>query len=923
MKALHKDTLVEIKVSFTRLLSLIVMIMIGVAVFVGLKVTGPAMIAKADRFLEGLHYQDLTVRSTFGINDKDVKQLDQKSGIEDMEYGYTVDLLIKDKEEVVRLQNMNERISLTQVVAGKIPEKDDEILLDRDLMSDYKIGDKISFQEEKREGEEDPLLDRYQYTISGFGINPEYITEGNKGSTTEGDGSLKGFAVTLKDHFKADKYSVARYRFKDLKDIGTLDSLYSRRIKDHESEFQKLLRDRPQEKYNSMITEINDKITEGQEEIRKGQRELKDAEQALIDGKKEIDEGRRAIENQKAQIQAMGAPIPRELSLQEDALNRAQEELDDNKEKYETEKKEADEEIKQAQEDIQDAREGRNLIIEPVYDINSRIDESSLYSYFVSGKNLDIISNIFPVFFFLIAMLVSLTTMTRMIDEERIQVGTLKALGYSNNQISRKYLIYGAVASIIGTILGILIGTKLISFYIAEAYSVGYIFDKVESPWRWDINFLALLVGLLCTSGVAYLVLRKSLRENAATLLRGKPPKGGTRIFMERIKPLWSRLNFLQKVTMRNIFRYKKRMFMTIIGVAGCTALIFMGFAIRDSVKSTMTKQFEDILKYDFISIYNNKSTDEKIDLYKKEIKDDPRIKESTDIYMEEFQRNSADGIAQSITLIAPKDADAFTDYVKLKKPRKEERISLTDQGIVLSEKAAAIFGVEKGDLFTVRNNKGKEFKLKVADICEYYIGHYIFGTPAYLNTVFDENIKLNGNMAITDNLTEEETEALLLDIMKLDAAAGTVNTDTFQDYTNDLVDSIDVMVYIIIIGASMLAFVVLYNLTNINVSERQRELSTIKVLGFYPKEVTAYVYRETMLLTLIGILVGYLIGYLMHKMILDFLMGDSQMMDPTLHGSNFLLSAGITILFSVIVMLIVHRMLKRIDMVEALKAIE
>ncbi len=923
MKALHKDILIEIKSSFPRLLSLIIMIMIGVAVFVGLKVTGPAMTGQGDTFLEDLRYQDITVRSTFGLNDKDLQQLNQKTGVEALEYGYNADLLIKDKEEVIRLQNMNEEISLTQVVAGNIPEKPGEILLDRDLMSEYKIGDTISFEQEEAKGEEESLLDRYDYTVSGFGINPEYITEGNKGSTTEGNGSLIGFAVTLKEHFKADKYSVARYRFENLEGIATSDPLYNRRIKDHQSEFQKLLRDRPKEKQDAMITEINDSIVTGQEEIRKGRRDLADGQQKLDDAQEEIDKGKAVIENQKSQIRAMGAPIPGELTAREHALNTAQEELNENKAEYDREKKEADEDLQKAEEDIQEARENRNLIIEPSYNVDSRVDESSLYGYFTAAENLDIISNIFPVFFFLIAMLVSLTTMTRMIDEERIQVGTLKALGYSNNQISRKYLIYGAVASLIGTILGIIIGTKLISFYIARAYSVGYIFEDVKSSWRWDVNILALIVGLVCTSGVAYLVLRKSLRENAAALLRGKSPKGGTRIFLERITPLWTRLSFLHKVTMRNIFRYKKRMFMTIIGVAGCTALIFMGFAIRDSIKETMTKQFDQIIQYDFISVYNNNASDENIALYNEKIDKEKRIKQSTNIYMEEFQRNSTDGITQNITLISPEDAEAFKGYVNLRKPRTDEEIPLTNQGIVLTEKTAQIFNVKKDDLFTLYNNKGEEVKLKVADICEYYIGHYIFAAPAYLNTEWDENVEFNADMAITEDHNTDETDALLLEIMNLDAAAATINTETFQGYTNDLVESIDVMVYIIIIGASMLAFVVLYNLTNINVSERQRELSTIKVLGFYPKEVTAYVYRETMLLTIIGILAGYIIGYLMHKIILDFLMGDSQMMDPTLHASNFILSAGITLLFSVIVMLIVHRMLKRIDMVEALKAIE
>lgn len=924
MKALRKDTIMEIRSSFTRLLSLIIMIMIGVAVFVGLKVTGPAMVRTADDFLNQSNYQDIAISSTYGLDEKDLEQLNKKTGVEKLEYGYHADLLLADKDKVIRIQNMNEGISLTQVKEGKIPEKKGEILLDVEMKKDYKIGDKIIFQKEEKVEGENPLLDQYEYTITGFGINPEYFTEGDKGSTAVGDGSISGFGVVFKDHFQRDKYSIARFRFENLIGLSTVDPLYNRRVQNHQTEFEKLLRDRPKKKYDAMILDLNEGIQEGKEEIQKGKQDLEDGEQKIVDAQKEIDDGRTALENQKANVVAMGMNIPPALIAQENALNDAQGELEENKKEFQEEKEKADREMKDAAEKMTDARKIRSMLIEPVYDRSSRLDESALYGYYVQGENLNIISNIFPVFFFFIAMLVSLTTMTRMIDEQRIQIGTLKALGYKNVQIGMKYLIYGAVASLIGSALGVAFGHKIISPLIADAYNTGFIMEGLNNPWRWDINGAALLIGLLCTSGVAYLVVKNTLREKAAILLRGKAPKGGTRIFLERIRPLWNRLTFLQKVTMRNIFRYKRRMFMTIIGVAGCTALIFLGFGIRDSVLDTMEKQFSEITKYNFISLYNDKIPAEDLKKYEEKLSSDKRIIKSDKIYMDSWKRNNEEGITQNITVIAPEKPEDFHEYMDIRSLYHEDlKIALGDEGVVLSKKLADVFDVAEGEIFRVYDGQGKPIDLKVSNICEFYIEHYLFATPKYLNTVMDTEVKMNGDMALTDNITKEDTKDLLREIMGYEGVVGTVNVETFKGYTDDLVKSIDILVYVIVIAASLLAFVVLYNLTNINISERLRELSTIKVLGFYPKEVTAYVYRETTLLTILGIFVGYFIGFLMHRIVIDFLLGDSRMMSGNLHLATFLLSAVITLLFSIVVMLIVHRMLKRIDMVEALKAIE
>ena len=604
-------------------------------------------------------------------------------------------------------------------------------------------------------------------------------------------------------------------------------------------------------------------------------------------------------------------------------LQSSEKELKDNEKELDDKEAEAEEEIAKAQIKLDDARRFLKILMEPQFSVISRESDAVLYNFFDEASRLEIISNVFPVFFFFIAILVSLTTMTRMVEEERIQIGTLKALGYSNLDIIKKYFIYGGLASLLGSILGVILGHKLISPIIFSAYASHYIFESGNIPYNLKYSILSIAIGVLCTTFAGVIVTTNSLKENAASLLRPKPPKSGVRILLERAGFIWKRLSFMQKVTMRNLFRYKRRMFMTIIGISGCTGLIFMGFGIRDSLSSVLEKQYSEIYKYDTIAVYNEDLSPNAFKEYKELLKDDKKIENSKSIYIDNLSSEAKKGPDQQITLIVPENATDLKDFIKLRERKGGNTVNLKKDSVVINEKLAKLYDINIGEEIDVKTEKNKHYKLKIGGISELYAGHNMYMPKDYYEKVFGEEFETNADLIILQKDKEGNSSDLIRQINDNKSVVSIMNIEKHSNIFDALIGSLDMIVFVIITFACILAFVVLYNLTNINVSERLRELSTIKVLGFYDKEVTAYIYRETFLLTILGILLGYLIGYLMHKIIIERLIPDSAMLDPKLQLSNFLLSGAITLVFAIVVMFVIHNKLKKVDMVEALKAIE
>jgi len=656
-------------------------------------------------------------------------------------------------------------------------------------------------------------------------------------------------------------------------------------------------------------------LNENSAEYQENAQNLAAAKQELGGKEEELTQARNTLADKQAQGQD-------QLEQAQEELEEQREEYEENRAEYEEQKEEADNEIPEKEDDLRDAQEELDDLEAPEYTFEDRKDGNPGYKqYLENSQRVDILSNIFPVFLFAIAVLVSLTTMTRFVEEERVNTGTLKALGYSNWDVKKKFVVYGIVSSSLGAIIGTALGHTLLPTVIFEAYAASSTFSQVTLNFSFLYTLIGFAIAIICTTLPAYLVANKELKERTAQLLVAKPPKKGSRILLERITPLWNRMSFTYKVTARNLFRYKKRMFMTIFGVAGCAALLVTGFGIRDSLTGIVDHQFDDLVKYDLIVNKNDDLSDEDQEQLDNKLEEDD-VRNATDAYYEELSvRAGENNDTQDITLLVPDDEQAFKQDVSMVNRQSQEQLSLPDDGAILSEKLADLLGAQKGDTVTLNDDEDQPHKVKVAGITEMYMGHYAYMSQEAYQNSFDSSGDPNSYLVTLDDTSEENIDEQSSSFVDLDGTQGVVQSSAISEQIDQVIDGLNNVILVLITCATLLAIVVIYNLTNINVSERVRELSTIKVLGFYDREVTMYVYRETILLSILGILAGYVVGYFLHGFIMQTLPPDDAMFSPGLELSNFGLSAGITLLITFILMFVIHRKLKNIDMLEALQS--
>ncbi|HFI0901598.1 FtsX-like permease family protein [Streptococcus suis] len=595
---------------------------------------------------------------------------------------------------------------------------------------------------------------------------------------------------------------------------------------------------------------------------------------------------------------------------------------------YDSKKSEADAEIAEKEEELQEAQVKVDTLALPTYAAYTRreIPGSEGYlSYENNASIIDAVANIFPVVLYFIASLVTFTTMVRFVDEERLKAGTLRALGYDSKDIVRKFVIYGAVTGLVGTAIGTLLGHLLLPSIIYSTYSSKIVLAPIELHFYPFKTLLAITISLLSTVLPAILVARKELTEQPAQLLLPKPPVAGDKILMERITPLWSRMSFTQKVTARNIFRYKQRMLMTIFGVCGSIALLFAGLGVRSSIADLNNRQFTDIIKYDMIVATNGNLTTEEETALNEQL-DSSAISQEVPVHYETVTKVAGSkNDEQSITLLAADSSqdEEFRDYINFVNRESQEELSLGLDGAIISEKLATLLGVEVGDSITVQESNDQDVTLRVAGITEMYMSHFIFMSNSYYEEAFGTSPEENGNVIILKDASVDNTNQVASDFMELDAVKGVVQNTTLKEQVNIIVHSLNRVMYILIITSVLLAIVILYNLTNINVAERIRELSTIKVLGFYSKEVTMYIYRESIYLSLIGILVGFVMGIGLHRYMITIIPPETIMFNPALGYLVYLVPAAVVIVILVVLGLVVNQWLKKVDMLEALKSVE
>ena len=641
------------------------------------------------------------------------------------------------------------------------------------------------------------------------------------------------------------------------------------------------------------------------EKLTSSQAELDANEQKLLDGEKEIRENEQKLKDAKKDL--------------EDAKKK----LSDGKKEYQDGKKEADDKIAEAQQKIEDAQKEVDDIETPEWIVTDRNDLPEYSDFGDNAERLKNIGKVFPMIFFLVAALISLTTMTRMVEEQRTQIGTMKALGYGKASIASKYLSYAFLATVGGSIAGVLFGEKVLPFIIIQAYGIMYwnIGDHMQLDYELQYALIASGAAVICTMGATLFSSARTLAETPASLMRPPAPKEGKRILIERISFIWKHLSFSWKSSMRNLFRYKKRLFMTIFGIAGSMGLMLVGFGLYDSIMDIAILQYDQIQHYDAMVINDEDATDSQEKDLLKFLDGNSEIDHYTRVQLTKMTAPKEKG-SVSIYVYVPENTENFKEDVTLRDRKSHEQYELTDDGAVICEKTASLIGVKAGDKITLEKDNRK-YKVKITAVTENYMGHYVYMTPPCYEKTFGEKPEYSSTVYTMKEDAESDLETLGNAILKYPAALSISYTSSTAGQVERMLGSLGAVIWVLIISAGMLAFVVLYNLNNINITERQRELATLKVLGFYDGEVSQYVFRENILLSFIGILAGAVFGILLHRYVITTVEVDAVMFGRNIKPISFVYSGIITFGFSMFVNMVMHFKLKKINMVESLKSVE
>ena len=662
------------------------------------------------------------------------------------------------------------------------------------------------------------------------------------------------------------------------------------------------------------------------EEIQSGEAALAQAKAQIESAKSELASGQQQINDGWQQI----AEGEQEIADGEAELENAQQEIDDGWEEYYEGEKEAQEEIADGEQKIADAKEELADAEAELADLEEPewfiYDRSNLPDYTGYGENADrmrAIGQVFPAIFFLVAALISLTTMTRMVEEQRTQIGTFKALGYERHSIAGKYLGYALLATVSGSVLGILFGEKVFPYIIITAYGIMYQhMHEIMLPYNIQYGLGAAAAALASTLLATLLACYKELREQAAELMRPPAPKQGQRVLLERVRFIWKRLNFSWKASVRNLVRYKKRLFMTVFGIGGCMALMLVGFGLKDSIFAIVDIQYGEIQLYDGNIILEDDITDEEKETLIAELEKDKLMTGAAEGLLTQVSVGAGEEW-HDVYLDVPRDVDRFSEFVTLQDRMTDAVYTLDDSGAILTEKMATELDVEPGDTITIRDDDLGDLEVKIQAVCENYMGHYLYMTPGYYEEVYGSAPDYNCIFYKTADRITEEAERIGEEALAVPGALSVSYTTDLKEQVDNMLGALDSVIAVLIISAGMLAFVVLYNLNNISITERQRELATLKVLGFYNNEVTMYVYRENILLTFLGALFGIVLGKILHRFIIVTVEIESVMFGRNIDLSSFVYAFLLTLLFSLLVNGAMYFKLKKIDMVESLKSVE
>jgi len=685
--------------------------------------------------------------------------------------------------------------------------------------------------------------------------------------------------------------------------------------------------------YPEMLKEALAEIEQGKLEIEEQRLILTENERSIHEGILALDLAQADIEKQESQVLAnlreiqsfqnqilIGMTV---IDKNINSISSGKTELENAVTDLSLEKTTSIEDIEIATAQLKKAREDLDDLNEVDWYILDRDTNYGFLTYKEDADKMTSIGKVFPLMFFLVAALVCLTTMTRLVEEKRMEIGTLKALGYKNFKILSKYIIYALTPTVLGGIFGGYFGMIIYPNIIMTAYTNMYLIPKSELYIDYNYWAFGILLGSITTVAATINTCYGVLKEDPASLLRPKAEKTGKKTFIESIKIIWNNLTFSQKITMRNLIKYKKRLLMTIIGVGGCTALIVTGFGLRNSIEDLIRKQYGSIFKYDMKISFSDSVKDKDIDAVTKMISNSKTQKDYLVLKEKNIEAGNMIEADEQATLIVPKNMALFDSFLGLKDRVSQKEYTVSDDGAVISEKLAKLFKVSEGDNLTLKDGDDR-YTIKVDAICENYFNHYIYMSETYYKEVFNEDIEYSAIYSKLNAVsTKEETDSFIKEVLDKKSVSGVVQTNTAIENMQKVIDSLDIVIIVLVISAGILAFVVLYNLTVINIKEREREIATLIVLGFRDKETENYIYKENIILTAMGIVFGLFMGYILHSYIILTVESRMMMFSKQIWASSYAYSVVITMLFAILVNKVTSKKLKKIDMVEALKSVE
>ena len=987
-----------IKKSFPRFLSLIIMSMLGVLVYTGLQATSPDMLHTLDNYYDKENVYDLKIISSMGLIEDDINILKNTNNIKDVEGLYSEDILlsVEEKDYVINISSLPQKINKVELLKGKLPTKENEIVIEQNFLknTNYKIGDTITITSEN--------INPKELTIVGTILSPLYFNNTavsqTRGASTKGTGNINYYSYILPSSFNQDYYTsiyitvdnakkeiTSKKEYKSIieKTTNILDTI---KTNQEDNRYKKLYQE-ALSKIEEKEQEINEELNDSKKQLDKARKELNDAKKLLDNTKKQLNSFSSSLDNAKKQIskgkkeyqntlkkynieessitkninllktniteleqiistlnnqteeykiysiklQELKAQLSNleQLKKPKDNLAKAENEYNKNYSLYKTSLKKYNDGLKEyqsglkeyqkglkeyedgkqtAKEEITKAKNELNEIEHPTWYIYDRSDDQTYASYINQTVSIKNLSAIFPLVFYGVAILVSLISMNRMVEDDRGEIGTLKSLGFNNKEIITKYLRFSFLATIIGALLGTIIGLTAIPYLIFIIYQLLFILPNFHFGLNLSISLTSIIISLICICGATIITAYKVLKDKPAILMRPKPPTSGKKILLEKIKPLWHIIKFSNKITIRNIFRYKKRVFVTVFGITGCTALMLCGFGIKDSIVDLTKMQYGQTFKYDGITYTNN--------LTNKDIFNTEEINS----YIEAEQITGILNESNITMLIVP-SKDSLTKIVNtINKDNK--KVSLKENEVLITDKLADIHNIKKGDTITILDGDKKIYKLKVSEIVKNYMGHYIYLDKNTLSKYkeYKPNIVYFNT---TTKLNKKDQEKLSNKLLQNDEVMTVIHTETLMESTRDMLKSLDKIIAVLIILAAALSFVVLYNLSNINITERKREIATLKVLGFFDNEVDNYITKENLILTIIGIIFGLIFGHFLTYIVIGTVELENTRFLREISILSCIYSSLISLVFTFIVNFVTHHSLKKINMIESLKSVE